>query len=338
MESQVIGDQTGKEDFILLGRSMWGETYQGYMSELAIWDRSLSEKEIADVYNGKLNIAIKPQQGKLPFVLVGISILFLMIIILIMTFRNRSLKKQLSSPLSPEDYILPKKNAIYFFNSFKAFDNEGKDISGDFTPTLIRLFALITLYPKVFNRSINSAQISDILWANDDIAQQKNNRNSNIHRLRNIIKQIEGLSLVFKNREWTIIASDDMFIDIIAYRAILDKEHIQIPFTSFRLDKCLYTEGFDRIIPPFNDNCLHLISDACALSYEKQNVRRLSALSELWLTIDSLSDKALKYQIHSFMKLERKQNALQAYNAFAKNYLTLLDDKYPKSFEELFKG
>lgn len=240
IDTKKIQGKTGKDKSITIGQSIWGNTFNGQMTKFAIWNRSLTDSEIRAVYNGKLDVVIQ-KTSKIPYAIyVSILALVLLLISLFLWRMTRiKLRKSELERVKKEEiqFELPKKNALYLFETFRAFDKEGKDISHDFTPTLIRLFSLILLFPRVYNRNITSQEMSDILWDTDDVAQQKNNRGTNIHRLRSLLKQFDSLALVYRNKEWIIDNSKHLFVDLIHFDTCLLEGRFNLPFKKICLCK-----------------------------------------------------------------------------------------------------
>lgn len=334
VESYAIGSITNDVSFLEIGHSLYGKNFSGNMSQIAIWDRKLSDEEIRNVYNGKLQAYFSRAENKtseiIYWVIIGILILAFTFYVF---FAKRNTKPEDTN--APKMYPLPRRNAIYLIDTFQAFDKDGKDISMEFSPVLIRLFSCILLYPKVYQTYINSAQISELMWGDDNPSNQKNNRNSNIHRLRSVFKHFDGLELVFTNKEWQIINNKDVFIDIEQESSILKNEAFEIPFRTLRLDKSFYHPQFDDLLRSINDMRLTFIANECDYCFETKKLERLAVLSKLWLSLDSLSDEALKIRINTLLLLNRKQQALRTYTNFCKNYYALLNEEYSVSFENI---
>ncbi|WP_075603281.1 LamG domain-containing protein [Saccharicrinis aurantiacus] len=336
LSEHSIADQTGGANFIELGRSLWnaGDSYKGAMSEVLIWDRLLSANEIKDVYNGKLKLAQK-QKSYLAYYFALVLVCMLLLALLII--KKRRNKKTIGNQNIKRELLLPKQNAIYFYDKFRAFDADGNNVSAEFTPTLIRLFTLFILYPKVYNRNVTSAEISSILWDADTASQQKNNRNTNVHRLRAIFKKMGGIQLLFQDKSWFIETSEATYIDVNQFEHHLSNTTDKIALQSLRLDSNLHNDGFDAIISLLNDQHLKLLAELCEGASEGKNYVRMAHLSLLWLSVDSLSDTALRYRIRALLHLQQKQNALNAYQQFCKNYQQMLHEAFEIRFDELIK-
>ncbi|MGQ1911504.1 LamG domain-containing protein [Marinifilum sp. RC60d5] len=335
IDCKQIQGRTGKEDVITIGQSIWGNTFNGQMTKLAIWNRALSESEIKAVYNGKLDVLLQKEQNT-PYTLyisILVAVLFVLVLFLWLIARMKLKNARKEQFKEDEPVVLPRKNALYLFETFRAFDKEGKDISHDFTPTLIRLFSLILLFPRVYNRNITSQEMSDILWDTDDVAQQKNNRGTNIHRLRTLLKQFNDLALVYRNKEWIIDNSKHLFVDLFYFEASLLEGDFNLPFKKLYLCKPIKNENFDGLLRSLNDKYIDQLRAYCALSFSQKDWRSLNKLASLWLTIDSLSEEALCYLVKALLNSKQKQKALNTYSRFSTNYKTMLNEELQLSFD-----
>lgn len=336
VDRKRIQGRTGKEGLITIGQSMWGNTFNGQMAKLAIWNRALSEPEIKAVYNGKLDVLLQKNQ-KTPYTLyfsILAVVLFIAMFILWLAARRKLMNVLKERPDENVLVELPQKNALYFFDTFRAFDKDGKDISHDFTPTLIRLFSLILLFPRIYNRNITSQELSDILWESDDVAQQKNNRGTNVHRLRCLLKQFNELSLVYRNKEWTIENAEQLFVDLFDFEARLSDGDFNLPFKKLRLCKPIKNENFDGLVRLLNDKYIDQLRTYCDLSASKKDWMSLNKLAALWLTIDPLNEDALCYVVKALVNSKQKQKALNAYSKFCSNYKRMLNEEPQLSFDD----
>ncbi|BAX81131.1 LamG domain-containing protein [Labilibaculum antarcticum] len=335
VDSKSISGKAGREESLMIGQSIWKNTFNGQLSQFAIWDRALSEFEIKEVYNGKLDVALRSSsQNSYSTYIAVIAIVLLFVIFFLWKLTQNRLKKLRDEPQNEDaGHNIPQKNAFCFFETFQAFDRKGTNISHDFTPTLIRLFALILLYPRIYNRKISSQELSDILWENDDVAQKKNNRGTNVHRLRTLFKQFDGLSLVYSNKEWEIDIPDHVFVDLFYLKDNLPVKGFDFPFKSMHLCKPLKNECFDSIVRLINDQYIDLLKSYCCIAFSQKEWKPLEKFASLWISIDPLTEEALSYLVTALVNSQQKQKALNTYNRFATNYKSMLNEDFKLSFE-----
>ncbi|GAA4237949.1 hypothetical protein GCM10022291_26530 [Postechiella marina] len=336
VDSKPVGGNTGKEDYIQIGKSLWGDTFNGQMSQFAIWSKVLSSKEIKTVYEGQLevdklslNSSANSKWYVIYLVLLG---LFLMAVFLFFRLKKKGKQVEVVSGFVPKEF--PVKNAIFLFDKFRAFNKDGKDVSHEFTPTLVRLFSLILLFPRVTKRYISSAELSDILWETESVSQQKNNRGTNMHRLRKILKNFDGLSLNYQNRKWKFDIKDGVFVDTVFYNNHSINLVVNYPYKNLQLCRPLKDKNFDNIILQLNEQHLEKVRELCLTALNNKHWKILRKSARLWLSIDPLSEMALKYQITALLGLNEKQLALNRYKTFVLNYKETLNENLSVSFED----
>lgn len=336
VDSKPIGGKTGKEDYLEIGKSLWGNTFNGQMSQFAIWNKVLSAKEIKTVYEGQLEV------DKLSFntsantksYIIYLVLLSVLLVVVVLFFSLKKKGKQVEVIGSFVHKEFPVKNAIFLFDKFRAFNKDGTDISHEFTPTLVRLFGLILLFPNVSKRYISSTELSGILWETDSVSKQKNNRGTNMHRLRKILKDFDGVSLDYQNRKWKFNIDDGVFIDTVFYNKHTINLAVNYPYKNLQLCRPLKDKNFDNIILQLNEQHLEKVRALCVAALNNKNWKTLRKAAKLWLSIDPLSEMALKYQITALLGLNEKQLALSRYQAFASNYKVVLNQALNISFEE----
>ncbi|SDW35170.1 Concanavalin A-like lectin/glucanases superfamily protein [Lutibacter oricola] len=335
VDSKTIGGNTGKEDYLEIGKSLWGDTFKGQMSQFAIWNKVLSPKEIKSVFEGKLE-ADKLLYKKTNKTTVYLITIFLLVIVFVLVYLI--LKKRKQQKVRVEKAVVtlqfPQKNAIYLFDVFRAFDKNGNDISHEFTPTLVRLFSLILLFPRVVKRHIGSAELSDILWETETVSQQKNNRGANMHRLRKILKEFNGITLNYEDKKWKFNLDEQLFIDAVFYNEASNEKVIAYPFKNLQLSKSLKIANFDTVISQLNEQHIQKTKEICAGNLDVEDWKTLRKSASLLLSIDPLSELALKYKITALVGLNEKQLALNCFKSFAANYKVMLVQEFPLTFEE----
>lgn len=105
------------------------------------------------------------------------------------------------------------KNSICLFGGFKVMDKDGNNITAQFTPTLKYLIVLLILHSDVSHTGISSSNLNKILWYYKPDESANNNRNVFISKLRTILEQMNGVSIINKNKLWSIEFSDGASCD-----------------------------------------------------------------------------------------------------------------------------
>lgn len=249
----------------------------------------------------------------------------------------------LDTTISPE--IVEVKYNIKVFGNLELIDKSGKNIASGLSSKLTQLFLIILLNSKRNGQGITSEKLSLILWPDSDAQQQKNSRNTSITRLRNYLKDIEGLEINFTNNFWII---DSKFCDFFEFRYL--SKYLE---KSQSLDLGLITRFMDIVSENvlLTDSDYEWLDSAKSLIHQKivqisckildsgitENDSLLTLkLTDAILCRDLLNENALKIKLATLKKMERLSAAQIAYNTFAKNYKEILNKDFPVEFSLLF--
>ena len=89
-------------------------------------------------------------------------------------------------------------NSMYLFGDFSVFDRNGRNISYMFSLRIKQIFCLILRYSDA--DGISSKQLSDLIWPDKPKDKVKNSRGVAINHLRKILKELDGIELVYEKR------------------------------------------------------------------------------------------------------------------------------------------
>lgn len=338
--SEEVKGKTLGDDYIKIGNSLWNNNFEGLICDVALWNRCLHPQEIASVYQGKLSMdnASMKSENKLKvenywwfLAVLGGGLVFGF-----WYLQKKPKKQHLPEELANVSPTFPTRNAIFILGKFGALQKNGKDVSNEFTPTLIRLLVLIVVFPKLYNRHISSKEMSDILWASDDVAQQKNNRGTNIHRLRKLLKEFEGIALVYQDKSWKLESNLSLFfMDLLSFFNDKEESILVYPYESLQLCDEVKQTHFNEMRMQLNE--LHIVSlkNLCTRLYEEQQWQHLQKASTLWLTVDALSDAAITFVVLALLHQNKKQQAYSKYQSFVHHYQTTLNVNFKIKFEDL---
>ncbi|WP_158027248.1 LamG domain-containing protein [Labilibacter marinus] len=328
--SQEILGKTGESKSLSIGSSMWGQSFNGSMSEFAIWSRALDSNEIKNVYNGQL-ATLKFNKG-IPLWLIVTIVGIILILIISILFFGKNKKETKHQPK-----LILKQNSIQLTGIFRAFNHEGEDITQLFSPTLIRLLALIVLFPILKNRNITSSEISDFLWENDSASQQKNNRSTNVHRLRKIFENFKGVELVYLNKEWFIKTESTFQIDVVTINQLFkNNKHKPLP-TSISLCKQVRVDTFDQLIHLYEEKHITYLNQLCVHLYKEKKYTLVIDVSKLWIELAPLNEMAIKYLVGASLKNNQKQEAVNYLAHFASTYKKMLNEEFSLTIEDCAK-
>jgi DNA-binding SARP family transcriptional activator len=236
-----------------------------------------------------------------------------------------------------------KKSAIYLFGGFQVYDNEGNDITNLFTPTLKQLFISILLYGVKNDKGISSNKLTELLWPNKTENKARNNRNTNISKLRFLLEKIGNLKLNNENTYWRINIENTVFCDYYFINNLL-KQSTNNNLEELQIYELLNIVRNGEIMPDihtdwiedFRNNIANLlIDDLSRISKSQDNLQMLGIIGSTILKYAPLNEYAISLKCKSLYALGKKGTAKNIYNSFCKKYHELLDAKYDKTFKEI---
>lgn len=94
-----------------------------------------------------------------------------------------------------------KEAGIYLLGGFRVIDQQGNDITANFTPVMRQLLVLIILYSEN-RKGISSAELKEALWSDKSEESYYNNRGVNIRKIRTWLAKVGAIELVSTNGYW----------------------------------------------------------------------------------------------------------------------------------------
>jgi DNA-binding SARP family transcriptional activator len=237
------------------------------------------------------------------------------------------------------------KYNIRAFGNFSIINKEGIDISANISRKLKEMFALILLNSRQNGKGITSEKLSTILWPDSDYHQQKNSRNSAIVKLRTLLKDVDGLEILFENNFWIV---KSRFCDYLNAQVLANKiigsefkdinslsEYLNIVKNGILLADLDY-KWLDQIRAAYLQNIISyglriikgdFISRDCELAVE---------LADAILIRDSINEKALKLKINALVAMGRVSEAKIVFSNFAKEYCEITNYNFPGDYTDFF--
>lgn len=259
------------------------------------------------------------------------------LLIIVIYRRSRSDKTTLTK-YDPEeqDIFLQKerenKNCIYAFGEFTVFDKNGKDIAYRFSSKLRFLFALVLFHSTDDMGGVSTDLLTMELWPEKDPDSAKNIRGVTINKLRNILSDISGISLMNQNSKWYFSFEPELYCDYIESKKIIaslhskqsdeDKDMLQLlgilkRGALFRNQEESWIDNYKR---EYENTIEEILRNYITQLYEDKKYAQLIQYSELYFVIDPLNEEVLKLYINAFQKIGKKDQAIVLYNKFVVNY------------------
>lgn len=340
MEEVPAADINHADHALLIGSNLWGQNYAGYLTDLKIWKRALSDEEITTVYAQNRQNG----EGLAGFRWMGMALIggFLGLGVVVFTRKKRNPQAPRSAPtgLNPEKeeaLVQVQTNYIGLLGGFKILNKSGQDISHQFSPKRRELLVLVILY-TLREEGITSKELSDLLWPGFSTQNKKNNRSTQVKEIRKLLEdQVDG-TIVFEDKKWRFEAGKGFHMDLMQMEQLMPglfsnrkvaPADVQTAVALARLAGGgsllpeLEEEWLDAIKADFNTRLLDLLTPYIdkpdLLTPEEQH-----DLIEGILVVDPLFDVAIKQKV----LLLRSQGKYGSAKKVIENYKKLYHSYY----------
>lgn len=248
-------------------------------------------------------------------------------------------------------YEQPQNKAVYLFGGFQVLDQEGKDITKEFTPMLRQLFILLLLYTIKNGKGISSVKLKELLWYDKSDGSAKNNRGVFMNKLRQLFEHIGPLQIKNQDLYWSIELGEEIYCDYTMVLSVMDqisanietatKENIQsllVIVSKGELLPNIQTEWSDSFKSDFSNQLIDLLLDIYHQSTIQKHPQTCINLADAIFVYDSLNEDALSIKCHYLVLMGKYGLAQKAYAAFVKEYRVLFNTDFSYSFEDIIKN
>lgn len=247
--------------------------------------------------------------------------------------------------LAVEEVEDEKKSSILLFGDLQVFDDNGQQITKQFTPLIKELFLVVLLYTIRWERGISSDKLKELLWFDKSNESARNNRSVNIAKLKSILDKISNCQISKETGYWRInidpaITYTDYqeYVNIIKDKSRLDHEKIRhlaaiikrgpfLPTVNYEWMDSFKAEISNEII----DTYLHF-SHSVGVESDPE---LLIELSNYIFYFDSVNEEAMVIKCKALVFLGKHSIAKNTYENFCKEYKLLYEDDFGKSFSEV---
>ena len=339
---------------LLVGTNLWDEYFEGMMDDLIIWNRALSDTEISSVYQQAF-------EGDSNSKVISISLYsgMLLLISLLVIFIKRSIQRKTNTtqepnikskhiPFIPRDINKSNQSTLKLFGGFHFVNRDNEDLTPRFSMRRKQIFILV-LISTFRENGISSKQLTNKIWAGYSAESAKNNRSTQIQRLRDILSENSGIGIEFNNKKWIICFQDDVFCDLKQYFLLLNdiKESRADKLNIPQLEQLLSIIEKGAVLPQMDDewldefksNISDELLDLLVPLYRNRelisNHRLAVRLCDALLIFDPLNEIVLKHKINQLFLLEKKTLAHECFEHFSKNYQQCYNQPFATTFAEL---
>ncbi len=340
---------------LLIGTNLWDESFVGMMDDLIIWNRTLSDEEVKLLYERELEKNGGTNKKKYIGALALLAALSFSLLFYFMANKKRKrdlkrrngLNKLSAQPNSP---VKIKAPYINFFGGFKVVNRNEEELTTCFSPRRKQIFILV-LIKTLKEKGISSKQLTDHLWAGYSAKSAKNNRSTQIQRIRETLALNSGANIAYSDKKWTISFDDDVYCDLADFfRLVKELKNIGTNDLNFGLlDKLIRIIEKGALLPNMDDEWLDGFKSRIAddlldtllplyivegFTVHKEWVLRLS---RALMIFDPLNETLLAHQINAQVGLGRNTQAHETLEHFGKTYLQCYGEPFNKSISNLLK-
>lgn len=296
-----------------------------------------------------------------------IGVLFILLLVITAIILVRNIKKKESPPSIREagkeydkaennqhsqNRILPDKpkksaNSILFFGGFQVINKHGDDITKKFTPLLKELFLLIFLY-SIKDKGISVPRLTELLWFSMDAKTAKNNRAVNIAKLKNLLSEIDSCALSRMTSYWQIEFNDSIVyndywscIKNIYHEESLSKKDLLQFLSIIKKGPLLGNASFEWL-DEFKMECSNMIIDVLTQYVDHEKVESepelMIQLADAILIFDMMHEEAISIKCKALIILGKHSLAKEIFTRFIKDYRTLYDEPFDRSFTDIIKN
>lgn len=242
--------------------------------------------------------------------------------------------------------VVPHSSSILFLGGLQIWDEDGKNITKSFTPTLKRLLILIVLYTFKDGKGIGNDAICDILWPDKSRDNAQNNRRVSIYKLKTLLEQIGDVEIINSNSYWTIRLGEKIFCDYVTVINTLNEFRNSDVIDNLRLQETLNLIAKGQPLPaisqvwidPFKSDYATHVQDTLSSIVYNGNIsdyKLLTRIADIMLIFDSTDETAISLKCRALVSAGKIGIAKSAFDSFCNEYLTLIGENYDKSFQDM---
>lgn len=329
---------------LVIGNNIWGEQFYGSIDDLKIWDRGLSSKEVS--------LLFQYHDTKRNNTIYWVSFFTLLVLIGFFIFRRKGNLAQVQESFKGiplvEDTLVG--NSLHLFGSFKITSKEKGDITSRFSPLMRQILCYLALNTEENKNGVNTNKLTETFWPGVAKDKSKENRGTNIQKLRKLLKDVDGLNIVYKDKKWHLNSSDNVYVDVLEYgkyKTIIEHQLQQEATDPQLVNSFLELLKPGNILPNiqsewvdyFKNKISTEVDSILSRVYQAQNDKLNSEinikLANTILIFDNLNEQALGILIKVLVAEGKHGQAQNAYEAFAKNYKALYNETFNIEYQQL---
>lgn len=354
-------------DSLLVGTGLTGQGsyFEGVMDNLAIWSRTLSDKEIAGLSNQSIVIPKASGASPLRYLwAIGIAVGLAFVFGRIRRHRavpqaDQAVQPEPTQPDTPDSLPAAKPepaaveppsaeerpcNRIRLFGEFSVLDREGEEIAPLFTPKIKQLFLLLLVHSTRGMKGISSNALTEQIWGGE--ASSKNSkslRSVSILKLRKILERLDQVEILFTSNRYLLQFTGSVSCDYLRCLKLLEQSINDR--TTLEQFMAIISQGEvfgEESYAWLDDAKSYICNSAVDLltrfipTYSPQTESdQLIRLADQILRNDPCNEEALVCKVQALAQQNHLKSARYTYQRFATLYEELYGEPFKRSFESL---
>ncbi|MBE9465561.1 galactose oxidase [Dyadobacter subterraneus] len=243
-----------------------------------------------------------------------------------------------------ENKITALQSSIFLFGNLQLFDDEGNEITKQFSPLVKELFLVILLY-SIRWEGISSEKLKELLWFDKPSESARNNRSVNIAKLKGILDKMKYCQVSKETGYWKIkIDYDKIHVDYTHYLAIignkraLNKENItelaEITKRGNFLSNVEY-EWLDSFKSEISNEIVDTYLRFAATVKISDDPEFLIKLANYIFYFDPVNEEAMIIKCKALAHLGKHSLAKTTFENFAREYNRIYGEDFQKDMPEV---
>lgn len=315
-----------------------------YNSEYEMYTAALCQagddgKFHIDVYALSAPILESPSVAAAPgrtiLIWIAAAVLVLALPASLTLYRRRKKAQKLDIPQELDGIYMPDKPGVYLLGGFHVLDKDSNDIASSFSPILVQLLSILVLHTAE-KGGISNAMLKSLLWADKSDESFNNNKGVNLSRLRTLLEQVGGISVVSEGGNWHVSAEPGM-CDYLEARLKLAEGNIQ-EILKIASRGALLPEYHFEWLDAFKSNYTNLVFsrlDQIVDSGVSPDV--VVRISDARLLFDSLDEEAVQQKCKALVSLGKVGLAKSVFSRFTSEYKNVMQEEISEDFTNFIK-
>jgi DNA-binding SARP family transcriptional activator len=250
-------------------------------------------------------------------------------------------------PVSEDDVVekaAPYRSCILLFGNLQLYDEDGNEITKQFSPLVKELFLVILLYSIRWD-GISSEKLKELLWFDKPSESARNNRSVNIAKLKAILDRMKYCQVSKETGYWKIkIDFGKVEVDYMHYLTLLGNRKLLTKQSIIELASITKRGNFlSNVEYEWLDNFKSEISNEIVDAYLRyaasvkiaDDAEFLVKLANYVFYFDPVNEEAMILKCKALAHLGKHSLAKTTFENFAREYNRIYGEDFRKDMPEV---